>query len=142
MGIRQIATEMALKGLPLVGQLVHFKENWQATSSDPWVLKTVFGYDFVDQPHQTKPPQELTFSKEEQQSLREEIQSMQSKHAVSEVGKPVQHARFHFPIVSCPKKRWWSETSNQPQAVEYVAQWTSNVKHNGPQLQTSQREDQ
>lgn len=109
---QQVATEMALRGLPIARRLVCTFQRELACSIKrcfgPTYVQTVSGYTihFVNRSHQAQPPWELKFSKEEQQSLREEIWSMQSKHAtcISKVMNPHDKQGFTSQLFLVPQK--------------------------------------
>jgi len=99
-----MAAEMALAALPLAGHLTHFQGNWEAITQDNWVLQTISGFriEFLQKPYQARRPPQITFTQKEEECMQEEIQSMLSKHAISEIGST--HEGFFSQMFLVPKK--------------------------------------
>ena len=91
---------------PPTGKVKCFLKNWQAITSDQWVLSCVKGYeiDWVTSPSQTQMPRELVFSKTEAECLSEEIQSLLQKKAISEISMPICEQGFVSQLFAVPKK--------------------------------------
>ena len=83
---------------------MHFLPNWQAITSDEWVLNTVVGYriDFLQKPYQHRPPPPIVFTKEEEECMQTEIQSMLGKQAISETSQSPEG--FYSLLFLVPKK--------------------------------------
>ena len=88
-GVTNVARELALRSFPLAGCLMHFLPNWQAITSDEWLFNTMVGYriDFLQKPYQHRPPPPIVFTKEEEECMQTEIQSMLGKQAISETSQ-------------------------------------------------------
>ena len=73
---------------------------------DPWVINCIQGYtiDLVTQPIQYHAPKELTFTQEETQNLKVEVEKMIEKQAISVVPREQSAKGFHSQLFSVPKK--------------------------------------
>ena len=87
-----------------------FQRNWQATTSDQWVLNSKQGYeiDWVVRPSQTRRPRELVFPKAEADCLSKEIECLLQKEAISQICLPsnemTSEQGFIFQLFAVPKK--------------------------------------
>ena len=68
------------------GKLQHFLVNWQAISSDPWILNCISGYrlEFVSKPIQSCLPHPIHFSDSDFVALDNEVSEMLLKGAIAE----------------------------------------------------------
>ena len=101
MGIAPIATELAMRGLPLAGRLQYFIKNWEMLTQDQ---EAVQGYrvPFTQTPYQPQPPRDLHHPSEEEEPMQEEIKGMLEKQAIEET-TPRRHG-FVSTIFLVPKK--------------------------------------
>ena len=76
-----------LEESPPGGKIQFFLENWRKLTSDPIILGIVQGWDipFLSTPHQTRTPREIQFSRQERDSISEEIKKMLAKKAIRKV---------------------------------------------------------
>ena len=93
--------------LPLGGRIVHFYQNWQNITNDPWVLETVVGYkiEFLESPHQTYIPS-MHASEEERDLIDQEVLSLHQKTCHPQ-GSKTQWSRpepVHKPLIHCSQK--------------------------------------
>jgi hypothetical protein len=103
LGVKQMATEIALAQIPLAGRLKFFLANWQAMTRDVWVLNCVQGYTipFSDTPCQLRTPSNAVHNLEDQKLIQEEVQSMIQKSAIEKTQK---RGGFISNIFLVPKK--------------------------------------
>ena len=103
-GISDVATEMAQTNLSFAGRIMHFLSNWEAITQDTWVLQTIQGFriEFLQEPKQSHRPSQITFTQKEEAYMQEEILSMISKQAISEIGNSPEG--YFSQIFLVPKK--------------------------------------
>ena len=70
-GIADLATQLAIQGLPLAGRVKHFLSNWQAITQDEWVWQTIAGYriEFLQKPYQNGKPPQIAFTEKEEECM-------------------------------------------------------------------------
>jgi len=88
------------------GRIQLFLKNWEAITSNKWVLETVEkGYQilFTSTPIQHKIPQTPQFSATEAQLLQEKLENLLQKQAIQEHPNPV-HEGFYSNMFIVPKK--------------------------------------
>ena len=78
LGVANIAARTAENSNTFAGRLTLFQDNWLKICTDPWVLSTIQGYqtEWYSQPVQDRESPCLHFSREETESLQEEITLM------------------------------------------------------------------
>ena len=103
--------------LPVGGRLVHFARNWGEISSDPWILKTVQGYqvEFHTAPQQVGCPNEIGLNTTQSQALTKEVEELVRKEAI--VTAPLEQGGFTSQMFLVPK----SDGSQRPNAEQRLA---------------------
>ena len=121
-GILPMAETICQSTQTFAGRISLFRSNWEALTSEPWVLQTVSeGYHiplmFV--PHQHLPPTNPHLFTEDSVILREDIQSLQQKQAMS---GPSLNEGLLLQHVYSSQERWRSETCHQSETSEQICE--------------------
>ena len=97
-------------------------------TKDAWVLNTVQGYevDLLAQPYQSLPPKELSFNREETNTLSEEVEKMLTKSAISLVQG--QSPGFHTQLFVVPKKDGGQRPIINLKKLNSLVAWTISGK--------------
>ena len=104
---------------PLTGRTKFFQENWSKLTSDKTVLQTISGLQI---PFQSCPklqkiiPVTLPHSREEYETLSQEIQSLKDKDAITEI--PSTQAKFISRLFTVPKRSGGETTCDKPCSSE------------------------
>ena len=103
-GVRNISTEMASRGFPIVGRVKYFLSNWHMITQDEWVLQTIGGFriELLQRLFQPRRPPQLTFTEKEEECMQAEIQSMIDKQAISRTEDSSES--FYSQMFLVPKK--------------------------------------
>lgn len=106
MGVRDIARNTLTINCQIAGRVSLFLDNWQAITTDQWVLSCVRGYkiQLMETPSQRHPPQEIIFKAEEKIKISSEVEAMRVKGAISEVHPSEMENGFVSQLFAVPKK--------------------------------------
>ena len=98
--------QVAQLSLNVAGRLSHFVKNWQALTTDKWVIKTIQGFriPFLNPPVQVHQPNPPTSSEEQSLLIQEEVSTLQEKGAVISIPNPQPEGSFYSTLFLIPKK--------------------------------------
>ena len=87
------------------GRLAHFVSNWEVITKDQWVLQTVRGYniEFHTKPLQAHKPHPPKFNQEQDQLMKQEVETLLTKGAIEEVESTPAES-FHSTLFLVPKR--------------------------------------
>eukprot|EP00117_Sycon_ciliatum_P000919 scpid47733/ scgid6802/ len=90
MGVKDMTESVVFHQFPIAGRVAMFAQNWNAISSDQWVLKCIQGYEiqWLQKPFQSHSPREIVSQEEEKTKISLEVTSMANKQAISEDSDP------------------------------------------------------
>lgn len=90
--------------LPVMGRIQFCEVNWCSISRDPWIIGVVKGYhlELVSTPHQRKESYHRQLSSTDQSLVREDVEKLIAKQAVTEV--EVIPSQFVSRLFLVPKK--------------------------------------
>ena len=90
MGVKDMTESVVFHQFPIAGRVAMLAQNWNAISSDQWVLKCIRGYtiQWLQKPFQSHPSKRDSVSGGGEIKISLEITLMANKQAISEVSIP------------------------------------------------------